>query len=74
MQFKFSLFSCKPFFITSKIIYFKPVKDINYWIKKCEEQESIIKDNELRIYELEQEIEVLRKKNTGGIISRIFNW
>lgn len=34
----------------------KASKDINYWIKKCEEQESIIKDNELRIYELEQEI------------------
>ena len=48
--------------------------DINYWIKKCVKQENIIRDNEAKIYELEQELEVLKKKNTGGFLSRILNW
>ena len=38
------------------------------------EWDAIIAEKDAKIRELEQEIERLKKKNAGGLLSRIFNW
>lgn len=48
-------------------------KKIHYK-KQVTDRDAIIAEKDEKIRELEQEIERLKKKNAGGLLSRIFNW